>query len=195
MNRLAAALSVSALFGLTAFAQPPVQPTKESPKEVTKVAKPVESTEVKSFSVEHFTPTELSQALSQVWGKLPRKAGEPLKPMPKLAVNDRTKTLIVIGSKAELETLTNILTAIDADPAKSSPEGAPVFLLRLKHAGVQEAVAALSSLELGDHVLAMGQNKTLIVVPVSATCGTQVRQVIEHLDKESIKTTPKKPTN
>lgn len=187
MTRAVAALSLATVLASAAFAQPPA---KDAPK-----AKPAEPTEVKSFPVEHFTPTELSGALAQVWGKLPRKAGEAVKPMPKVAVNDRTKTLIAIGTKAELETLANILSAIDADPAKAGADGAPVFLIKLKHAPVQEALSALGSLDLGDHVLPLGQQKTLIVVPVSTACGAQVRQVIESLDKETTKPTPKKSSN
>ncbi len=187
MTRAVAALSLATVLASAALAQPVA---RDAPK-----AKPAEPTEVKSFSVEHFTPTELSGALAQVWGKLPRKAGEAVKPMPKVAVNDRTKTLIAIGTKAELETLANILSAIDADPAKAGADGAPVFLIKLKYAPVQEALSALGSLDLGDHVLPLGQQKTLIVVPVSTACGAQVRQVIESLDKETTKATPKKPTN
>jgi hypothetical protein len=188
MTRAVAALTLAAALGTAALAQPPA---KETPK-----AKPAEPTEVKSFAVEHYSPTELSGALAQVWGKLPRKAGEAAKPMPKVAVNDRTKTLIAIGTKAELETLANILAAIDADPAKAGADGAPVFLIKLRYAPVQEALSALGSLDLGDHVLPLGQQKTLIVVPVSTACGAQVRQVIESLDKESAKPAPaKKPTN
>lgn len=185
-------LTMTAILGLiahpTAAAQP-TQPAKETPK--PKPAPAPEPTEVKSFTVEHFTPTELSAVVAQVWGKLPRKAGEPAKAMPKIAVTDRTKTLIAIGTKAELETLAAVLAAVDGDPAKSA-DGAPVFLVKLKHAQVAEAVAALGSLELGDHVVPVQKTKVLVIVPPTAACGTQVRQVLELLDKESTTKTPSK---
>lgn len=181
-------LTMSAILGLiaqTASAQP--TPPKETPK--TKPAPAPEPTEVKSFTVEHFTPTEVSAVVAQVWGKLPRKAGEAAKAMPKIAVTDRTKTLIAIGTKADLETLAAVLAAVDADPAKSSD--GPVFLVKLKYAQVAEAVTALTALELGDHVVPVQKTKVLVVVPPTAACGTQVRQVLELLDKDSTVKNPK----
>ncbi len=185
-------LAAVALIGTHVSAQPAkAQPAKETPK-----AKPApEPTEVKSFTVQNFTPAEINATLVTVWSKLPRKAGEKAKNLPKIAVHDRTKSIIAVGTKEELEQLGMILESLDVDPAKSSSDKGVLFLIRLKHAQTQEAISALSALELSEHVLPIGNSRTLVVVPVSTTCGTQVKQVLELLDKESAKTTTKKPTN
>lgn len=178
MSRTALTLAFAYLAMPFAAAQPAAVPAKEKEK-------PTEPAEVRSYPYTNAVGEELQTALPQIWSRVPRKAGTAARPMPKISVNERTKTIIAVGSKSDLDVLAGIMAVLDGDASKA-PNGGSFVLFRLKHASVAEANESLADLQLAQHVVVLPRAKSLVLVSPSDEVSNHVKQVVELLDKEVV---------
>jgi type II secretory pathway component GspD/PulD (secretin) len=155
---------------------------------------------VKSFRLKHCEPLELRQALSQLLqaasggvstavtaggASTVTRAGGLMgggyAAGPYWVVDERTRTLLVRGSDAEIEKIGSLIEVLDLEPGKTPPENTALHVVRLQHAKVDEALQALNGLHLSMQVLALPKSN-LIIVPASSPSVKEIDAVIETLD-------------
>ncbi len=178
----------------------PVAPG-DKPTPVPVAVKPAEPTDIKTFAFASDAElADMTQLFGGLFAKLapkppaavpvgtPAPAPQAVK-APKFTVSARTKTVIVRGSKAELDQAEAIVKLIQG--AATDPKGPQ--LAKLKTARVDEVVAALTALELEGRVLALRGSNSLVMLPGFEADAEQVKKVIEAFEKVELKPTTKTP--
>lgn len=169
------------------------------------------STEVKSIHLQHVEPQEVRLAMTQIMGvhnfsrrgtgDNPASGGirptggegtDALRaPHPltgaralRIAVDDRTRTVIVRGNAKDIALVSDVVALIDAEPGKAPPEPKSLHVIHLKHASPGEAVAVLNPLDLGWGAIPVPRANALILLDPSEHYAKQVRDVIKTIDVE-----------
>ncbi len=183
MTLLARRLAAAALLlAPLAFAQqPPAKPTEAKPAEVKPTeVKPAEPTDIKAFTFATDAEfADMTQQFNTLYAKTAKSAaGQPAK-SPKTTTVSRAKTVLVRGTKAELEAAEAVVKLIQGTAADAKgPQ-----LAKLKAARADEVVSALAALELDGFVLPLRSGNALILLPAPDATAQQVKKVIDTFEK------------
>jgi hypothetical protein len=152
--------------------------------------KAVEASEIKTFTLASEGELADMTYFASLYSKLatkPTGATAQAVKMPKYTMLPRTKTVIVRGTKAELEQAEAIIKLIQGT---ADPKG--TMIAKLKTAKVDEVVAALTNLELDGRVFALRNSNSLVMLPGFDADAEQVKKVIEAFEKVDAKTAASK---
>ncbi len=113
----------------------------------------------------------------------------------RIAIDNRTKSLIVRGTEKDLRIATDLVTVLNTPADKALPKVKNLSAFKLRHANPEELSETLGELELKVRIAAVPDSKLLIVAG-SADEITDITEVIEALDvagKPEDKKPEKKP--
>jgi hypothetical protein len=102
----------------------------------------------------------------------------------RLAVDGRTRSLIVRGSERDLQTAADLVTVLDLPPGKPVPKIKNLRAYKLRHANAGELADVLRALELDVRLVPIEKGNFLIVAGPEAAM-TEIGETIEQLDVES----------
>ncbi len=149
----------------------PAAPAKPAP-----VAPPV--LELRSYAITALDPNDINQAYATLFARM--AAGKDVA-APKITLLAKNKTLLVRGTKAQLDVSDAILHLLQNEPTAAKGQQ----VIALKAARVDEVLAALQALELADQVVPLRTSNAVVLVPSSEANGQQVKKVIEAAEKVS----------
>jgi beta-lactamase regulating signal transducer with metallopeptidase domain len=110
----------------------------------------------------------------------------------RLAVVDRSRSLIVRGTEKDLQIASDLVAVIDLPANAPVPKVSSLLAFRLKHANAQELSEALQTLELDVQFMPFNKTNTLIIAGPEGTM-KEVGEVIEALDVASKEGQSEKP--
>ena len=176
-----------ALLALAAAATP--APAQAAPAKPAEKAAPAaaEPSDVRSFTLATDAElADLNTLFATLYGKTGAKAGAKA---PRFTAVPRSKSVIVRGTKAELDQAEAVVKLIQgAPPAAAGGTAAPAAqTVKLKVAKVDEVVTALTNLGLDGQVVALRGTNSLVLLPGHEADAPQVKKVIEALDKAEAK--------
>ena len=166
-------------------------PAPEKPAEKAAPIKPAaEPSDIKLFTFANDGElADMTQFFTSLYAKM-----SPGAKAPKFTSLSRTKTVIIRGTKSELEHAEVIVKLIQGTTDAKGPQVA-----KLKTAKVDEVVNALIHLDMDGRVLALRGTNSLVVLPGFEADAEQLKKVIEAFEKVEPKSTTKtaapKPRN
>lgn len=131
-------------------------------------------------------------------GKMPpmmRGAGEPIHPPPgvgaegvspdwRLTVDERTRSIIIRGSRQDLRRAAEVIALLDLPAGKAAPKSKNMQAFKLKHAEAAKIAFILDELGLDARVLALEGTNRVIVAGTEAAL-KEAADLIEQLDVEA----------
>lgn len=169
--------------------------------------------DLKTFPLEGQNAQELQQVLPLIWEKIssagnaqvghgqPTHPGQPSAQLPaahagavqasqqahqppRMVVNARTNTILVRGSKAELDAFEKSLKVLEGRGQETAFEHNGVAVYKLRRSKTDELVKTLNSLELNKGVITLPKLDA-VVVTGDTTQAAQIHKVIEAVDKDA----------
>jgi hypothetical protein len=101
----------------------------------------------------------------------------------RLAVDPRTRSIIVRGTERDLETVADVVALLDLPPGKPLPKVKNLHAYRLRHANAEELTQVLQTLDLAVRIVPMPQ-ANLLIMAGSEEAMKEIASVIEELDVE-----------
>ena len=173
----------------TGAAQPPVAKPIDKALSAPVAPTPIEPADIRSFTIA--TDAELADMTQLFAGLYTRLAPKPATPAtpaaktPKFTAIARTKTVIVRGTKAELDRADAVVKLIRGEGAA---DGKGPQVMKLKVCRVDEVVAALASLEFEGRVVPLRATNSVIILPGNEADIPQIKKVIDALEAVPAKT-------
>ena len=101
----------------------------------------------------------------------------------RMAVDERTNSLVVRGSDAELRNVADIIAAVDVTDNKTATKLKNLRTFKLKHANVDQVAQIVQELDLNVKVSVLPSAEMLVVTGTEAAL-KEAGELIEELDVE-----------